>query len=106
MSDFEPVAERLVGVLENRASDDGKPIACGAARSALRTLPVPLARGEVIDSGIAATRAVNALGPTASLQISGARIFVTEWETRLKFAFGHLVNWLRTPRSFCHGGYP
>lgn len=100
---FEPLAERLVGILENRARDNGKAIARVAAWSALRALPVPLAGLQVIDFGIAATRAVNAVRPAPGLQISLARILVTKWETRLKFAFGHLMDWFRT---FCHGGYP
>jgi hypothetical protein len=98
--DFEPVAERFVGVLKNRARDDGETI---AVLCALLALPVPLARRQVIDGGVATARAVNALGPTAGLQIGFARIVVTNWKKRLKLALGHLVNWLRT---LCHDGYP
>ena len=41
--------------------------------------------------------------PAARLQVGLGRIVVAQWETFLKLAFGHLVDWLRT---FCHGGYP
>jgi hypothetical protein len=103
MHDLEPIAERLVCVLEDRARDNAEAITHVAARSALRALPVPLAGMQVIDGGVAAARADNALRPAAGFQISRARILVTDWETGLKFPLRHLVNGLRT---FCHGGYP
>jgi hypothetical protein len=106
MDDFEPLAEWLVRVFEDRPSDDGKAVASIAPRGALRALPMPLARRQVIDGGVAATRTDNALRPTAGHQVSLARILVTDWETSLKLGLGHLVNWLRALRTFCHGGYP
>jgi hypothetical protein len=96
--DLEPVAQRLVGVLKDRSGDDGEPIAHRTARSALRALPVPLARRQVIDGGIATTRAAHAFRPAARFQISLGRIVIAEWKARFKFAFRHLMNWLRTPR--------
>jgi hypothetical protein len=103
MRDLEPLAERLVGVLKNRASDDGKAVARIASWSALRALPMPFASVQVIDRRIAATRAVNAVGPAAGLQIGAARILVPDWETGLKLTFRHLMDWFGT---FCHGDYP
>jgi hypothetical protein len=41
--------------------------------------------------------------PATGLQIGPAGIVITERETRLKFAFRHLVNWLW---SSCHWAYP
>lgn len=103
MDNFEPFPERLVGVLKNRARDHRKPIARKASRSALRALPVPLAGRQVIHGGIATTRAVNAVGPAAGLQISLGRIIVPDWETRLKLAFRHLMHRFG---MFCHCAYP
>ena len=85
MRDFEPVAERLVGVLEDRPGDMGKPI---AVRGALFALPMPLARLEVIDLGIAAARAMHAIGPPTGDQIGFAGIFVRE--SRVELSGGHL----------------
>ncbi len=101
VGDFEPVAERLVGVLKNRASDDREAVAGRAAGSALRALPVPLAGMQVIDGGIAAARAADAFRPAAGLQVRFAGVVVTDWEHILKLRCGHLMNRLRT---FCHGG--
>jgi hypothetical protein len=103
MDDLEPFAKRLVRVLEDGPGNDGKTIASIAARSTLRALPVPLARMQVIDGGIATARADNALRPAAGLQVGFASIVVTDWESCLKLPFGHLMDWLRT---FCHGDYP
>lgn len=71
MHDLEPVAQRLVGVFENRVDQDREPI---AVRRALFALPMPLAGVQVVDSGIAAARTNDAFRPTAGLQIGFARI--------------------------------
>jgi hypothetical protein len=100
VSDFEPVAERLVGVLEDRPGNDRKPIASRAARRALRALPMPLAGRQVIDSGVAATRTVDAFGPSAGLQIGLAGILVIDGEHPVKLGGSQLVDGLR------HGSIP
>jgi hypothetical protein len=98
VSDLEPVAERLVGILEDRSGDMGESI---AVRGALFTLPMPLARFQVIDLRIAASRAMHAIGPASGNQIGPASIFI--WEGRFELSGGHLRNGLRT---FCHGSTP
>jgi hypothetical protein len=100
MHDLEPVAQRLVGVLEDRSDQHREPI---AARVALLALPMPFARAQVIDLGIAAARAVNAVWPAAGLQVSLGRFIVAERKALFKLALRHLVDRLRT---LCHGGYP
>jgi hypothetical protein len=99
MHDLEPVAERLVRVLKDRVDHYREAVAVWRAFLAL---PMPLARRQVIDGGIAAARAANALRPAAGFQIRFRRIFVTDGKAFLKLAFRHLVDWLRTS---CHGGY-
>jgi len=58
VDDAIPVTERLVGILEDRARKVREAIAGRATGGALGTLPVPRARRQVIDGGIAATRSV------------------------------------------------
>jgi hypothetical protein len=91
VGNFEPVAERFVGVLEDRPCDDRKPIAIWGAFLAL---PMPLARRKVIDSGVAATRTADALRPSAGLQIGFAGIFIADWKQRIELGGSQLVNWL------------
>jgi hypothetical protein len=100
VDDLEPLPQWLVGVLKDRPRDDRETI---TVRIALLALPVPLAGMQVIDGGIAATRAVNAVGPAAGLLIGFGRVVVTEWEHILKLGLGHLVDRLR---MLFHGGYP
>ena len=97
--DLEPVAERLVGVLEDRPDQNGKPI---AVRGALLALPMPLASFEVIDVRIATARANHAIGPAPRLQICFAGVLVSDRKTSIKFSRTHLVDRLGTtlrPRS-------
>src|SRR5260370_26891041 len=98
MDDFEPIAERLIRVLEDGSDQNREAIAFG---STLRALPMPFARGEVIDLGIAATGAVDAIRPTPSLQIGFAGIFVREQV--VEFGGGKLVNGLG---AFSHRSLP
>jgi hypothetical protein len=98
MRDLEPIAQRLVGVFENRSGDMRKPI---AVRGALLALPMPLARFEVIDLGIATARATHAIGPPTGNQIRFTGILVREGRVELRG--GHLRHGLRT---FCHGSTP
>ena len=100
MRDLEPVAQRLVRVLKDGPGDHRKAIAGRTARSAFGALPVPFARREVIDGGIAATRAADALRPAAHHQVGLRRIVVTDWESPVKLGCGKLVNRFRSPR--CH----
>jgi hypothetical protein len=78
MGNFKPVAKRLVGVLKDRPCNHRKAIARRATRRALRALPMPLARRQVIDGGVATTRAVNALGPSAVRQVRLTGILVAD----------------------------
>ena len=94
VSDLEPVAERLVRVLKDRAGNDRKPI---AVRGALLALPMPLARRQVIDGGIAATRAVNAIGPAAGLQICLAGILIADWKQLVELGRSQLMDGLWNP---------
>lgn len=93
MHDAEPLAQGLIGVLKDRPGDDRKTIARRAAGGALRALPMPRARGQLIDLDIAATRANHASGPAASLEVRPASVLVREG--RLELGDGHLVNRLR-----------
>jgi hypothetical protein len=91
MNDAIPVAKRLIGVLKNSTDQNRKAVASGTARGALRALPMPFARWQVIYSRIAATWAANAFWPAARLQVRLAGVFV--WKHRLKFRGGKLMNW-------------
>jgi hypothetical protein len=97
MNDAEPIAERLVRVLEDRPGDDREPIARRATRSALGALPVPATRRQVIDGRIATARANDALGPSSGLQVSLAGIFVREHS--LELSGGKLMDRLWLPGS-------
>ena len=95
MGDPEPVAERLLGVLENRAAEARKPI---ALRRTLAALPVKrLVAGGVVKVRIAAARAMNALRPASRDQVAKAGFVVTNWETSLKLGRRHLRDWFRLP---------
>ena len=73
---FKPSAERIVGILENRARNDGKPI---TRLAAFLALPVPWTMGQFPDLFVPATRASNnAIRPAAILQELFARILVRE----------------------------
>ena len=98
MRDFEPIAERLVRVLEDRPDENGEPI---AVRGALLALPMPLAGLEFIDGGIATARANRAFRPSAGFQIPLAGILVSDRETSIKFRRTHLVDRLRTTLRPC-----
>ena len=103
VDDAIPIAKRLIGVLENGIDQDREAVPRRTARGALRALPMPIARGQVIYSRIAATRAAYAVWPAASLQVHLAGVFVRKH--RLKFRGGKLMNrpWLF---AACHGVLP
>src|SRR5207248_2067192 len=98
MRDFEPVPQRLVGVLEDRPDQNGEPI---AVRGALLALPMPLAGFEFIDRRIATARANRAFRPSAGFQIPLAGILVSDRETSIKFRRTHLVDRLRATLRPC-----
>src|SRR5579863_3023086 len=89
MNDAEPVAERLVRVLENRLGQMREAIAVGGA---LFALPM-MAGGERIDLGVAAARAVDPFGPAPRDKVSPAMLFVRE--QRLELSDGELLDGLR-----------
>src|SRR5215468_708243 len=66
IDDLEPLPHWLVGVFEDRANQDGEPI---AALIAALALPVERAGLQLIDLRAAATRAMNAVRPTTIGQI-------------------------------------
>ena len=101
MGDAKPVAEGLLGVLENRPAEAREPIALRRTGTAL---PVKgLVAGGVVQVGIAATRASDALRPATGDQVAETSLIVTDRKAVLKLPSGHLRDWLRT---FCHDGYP
>ena len=92
MQDAEPVAERLIGVLENRPADMREAV-IGSRGRARVAQPVPFHGAVRLDVGIAATRANDKLGPAVFGEIQAARIFVGE--SRFPFRDRHLVDLLR-----------
>ena len=98
VGNLEPVAKRLVRVLEDRARNVREAVAVWRTFFAL---PVPFARRQIVNRGVAAARATNALRPAARHQVGPAGIFVGE--KIVEFSFRKLVNRLGT---FCHGTLP
>jgi hypothetical protein len=94
MDDAKPLSEGFIRVLEDRSGDDGEPIASGAAWSAFGALPMPFAGRQIIDSRITATRAADAFGPSASLQIGFAGVLIREQFLELRDT--QLMNWFWT----------
>jgi len=91
VSDLEPVPQRLVGVFKNRPGDDRKTI---AVLGAFFALPMPFAGRQIVDAGIAATRAMNALRPSAGLQIGFAGILIVYGKHPVELGGTQLVDWL------------
>jgi hypothetical protein len=101
MGDAEPVAERLLSVLENRATEAREPI---TLRRTGPALPMKgLIAGGVVEIDVAASRASHALRPPTGDQVAKAGFVIPDWKTGLELGRGHLRNWLRT---FCHDAYP
>jgi len=90
VSNLEPVAERLVCVLKNRARNMRETIA--AFGRALITLPRPRPIRQFVGLLSAAARAANAIGPAARDQIGAARFLIREHLVEL--AGGHLMDGL------------
>lgn len=89
VDDAKPLAQRLVGVLKDGASDMREAVARRAARSARGALPV-ISRRQRVNLCIAAARAGNALRPAAGDQVGAARILIGE--RSLELSDCHLVN--------------
>ncbi|VTZ48326.1 hypothetical protein MPC4_10276 [Methylocella tundrae] len=90
VNDAKPLAERLVGVLEDCSREVRKPIA-GLWR-ALVALPAPRAARVLMGVLSAAARATNAVRPAARNEIGAASVFVRKHFLELGNA--HLVDWL------------
>jgi len=75
VDDAIPIAQRLIGVLENGAGDDREPI---TVWSALFALPMPFTSFKIIDLWIAAARTINAIWPAPGVQVSLASILIGE----------------------------
>jgi hypothetical protein len=88
VDDAEPVAERLVGVLENGSGDMGEAVA--AVRRAVVTLPAVDHRRDLRDLIGAAARTANAGRPAMADKVLCARILMGEGLFPLRD--GHLVN--------------
>jgi hypothetical protein len=99
MRELVPVSQGLVRILKDCANGDGEPI---AVRGTLLTLPMPLARGEIVHRRVAATGATDPVGPAARNQIGLAGIFVPDREHGVKLGAGKLVNGLG-PTLASHG---
>lgn len=87
MRDLEPITERLVRVLKDRARDYRKAIAVRIARLAL---PMEWTRLQFIDLLIATARAMDALRPAPGREIPLASIFVADRERGVELRGGHL----------------
>jgi hypothetical protein len=99
--DAEPLAERLVRVLKDRARNMREAIAVHLASLAL---PV-MAGCQSVNLGVAATRAMNAVRPSPRDQINAASFLIGE--RRLKLSDSHLVDWFGAAHgvSSVVGGY-
>lgn len=78
VNDAIPITQRFVGILKDRARKVREAIAGRATGGALGTLPVPLAGRQIIDGGVATTRAADAFGPAAGDKVGFASIFIGE----------------------------
>jgi hypothetical protein len=88
MRDFEPVAERLVRILEDSPGEMRKPI---AVHGALLALPV-MAGSERIALIVTAARANDTVRPAPRDQIGNAGIFIANGEHGIKLSRSELVN--------------
>jgi len=90
VSDFKPLAKRLIRVLKNRARNMRETIAgCGRA---LVALPRPGAIRQLVGLLCATARAADAIGPAARDQIGATGFLVREH--LVKFPSGHLMDGL------------
>ncbi len=88
MDDPEPLAQRLVGVLEDRADQMRK--AVRGAVSTLHALPLPSHRCELVDVIAATTGATDAKRPAVADEIGAASVLVGK--SPLPLGEGHLMD--------------
>jgi hypothetical protein len=91
VDDAEPLAERLVCILENGPRDMGEPVA--GLRGALVALPRPGAVRQLVRIERPTTRTSHPIGPAALYEVSAASFLIGKHS--LKFADGHLMDGLR-----------
>jgi hypothetical protein len=96
--DLEPLPQRLVGVLKDRARDVREAIAL--IWRALVALPLEGHRANRKHFHRTTARANHAVGPTSLNQIRLAGILIASRKHGLELGLGHLVNWLGAAR--CH----
>jgi hypothetical protein len=105
VSDFEPVAERLIRVLENGSGDAREAIAVHRTGAAL---PMKAFIGRcVVKVSVAAARAIHAIRPAAGYQISLASLFVANRKHGVELGRSKLMDWFRAFHgvSSSVGGY-
>lgn len=91
--DSEPILEGLIRIFKNCSGKTRETIASIAARSALRTLPMPCPGMQLIDGRIATARTNDALRPSANDQIRFAVVLSLKQSVKLRC--GHLMDGLR-----------
>lgn len=101
--DAKPLAQRLVGVLEDGPGDVGEAIA--AVWRAFVALPLEVHRRNLKDLSIRAARAPDAVRPTALNEVSAASFLILK--AQFKFPDSHLLDGFRTPDLYLgHFGSP
>jgi len=91
VNDAEPLTERLVRILEDRAGQVGEAVIGFRGRTFIAQ-PIPAHRAVFFDLRVAAARASNALGPAMADQIGATGVLIGE--SRLPLGDGHLVDLL------------
>jgi hypothetical protein len=102
VDDAEPLAKRLIGVLENRPGDVGEAV-IGPRGGTGIAQPVPGHRAVRLDLYVAAAGTGDAFGPAVPDQIGTARILIRE--RRFPLADGHLMDLLGLFGAG-HDGFP
>src|ERR1700733_3475204 len=103
MNDFEPLAQGLVGVLEDRPGNMGEPIAL--IRGAGVALPLEGHGPDRKDLHSATARAIDAIGPATGDQVPLAGVLIPDRENGLELGLGHLMNGLGA-FGLSHGRLP
>jgi hypothetical protein len=81
VDDAIPIPQWLICVFEDSAYQDGESI---TVPGTVFALPMPLARGQIVDGEIATSRAANAIRPATGLQIGFAGIIIGEHSFELR----------------------
>src|SRR5665213_297018 len=89
MDDAEPIAERLIRVLENRLGNVGETIIRAGGRAFIAA-PIPRQRTIGFNQGVAATRTIDTARPAVRHQIGRAVIFIRE--SFFPLSESHLMN--------------